>query len=322
MKEKMRLIVRRAAANVIGDYPAPAISGVEDLLAEIEMASRLELAGAEWVGFASAIKHALRTDGADQFLRLAPVAKTLHSRQRSLTRRYLTYLLRSRCFSTTIQKALTESPVGKPLVNPQYPLSSPLLMQHGYKLIRLLEATDFDLSTLHLAAEFGGGYGSFFRLLRNLGYRNPYIICDLPVMCALQKFYLRNVFPSGPPMQPPDNVQWLSGNVRDAVIDAARDCKPSLFVATWSLSETPANVRAEISPALAGFTFILIAYQRDFGKYDNTQYFGAMRQDLPQFKWVHFECPVYRNNFYLIGQRTGAIQHCWPPRSHCECATD
>lgn len=32
--------------------------------------------------------------------------------------------------------------------------------------------------------EFGGGYGSFFRLLKNLGYTNKYFIYDLPVMCA------------------------------------------------------------------------------------------------------------------------------------------
>src|SRR2546429_6471121 len=49
-----------------------------------------------------------------------------------LTRRYLTYLLASQRFGPTIHKALTESPVGKPLVNPHYPLSSPLLVQHGY----------------------------------------------------------------------------------------------------------------------------------------------------------------------------------------------
>src|SRR5205807_266737 len=90
--------------------------------------------------------HALAQLRTEQFLRLPPIAKTLHSRQRSHTRRYLTYLLASKRFSPTIHKALTESPVGKPLVNPHYPLSSPLLVQHGYHLTRLLESTDFDLS--------------------------------------------------------------------------------------------------------------------------------------------------------------------------------
>jgi len=119
-------------------------------------------------------------------LAATPIAKTLHSRQRSHTRRYLTYLLASKPFSPTIHKALTESPVGKPLVNPHYPLSSPLLVQHGYHLTRLLESTDFDLSRLRLVVEFGGGYGSFFRLLYNLGYRKRYVIviCPSCVLCS------------------------------------------------------------------------------------------------------------------------------------------
>ncbi len=46
-----------------------------------------------------------------------------------------------------------------------------------------------------------------------------------------------------------------------------------------------------------------VAYQRVFGDYNNVQYFESLQKGLPQFDWQHAECPVYRNNFYLIGQR-------------------
>jgi hypothetical protein len=302
MKDKIELLVRRAAAKILGNYSPLALDGTQDLIEELETATRLGPQGSEWAGFAAEISQALRAHGADQFLRLRPIAKTVHPRQRSHTRRYLEHVLGSKRFSAAIHKALTESPVGKPLVNPNYPLSSPLLMQHGYHLTRLLEATDFDLTRLRLVVEFGGGYGSFFRLLRNLGYQERYIICDLPVMCALQRFYLRNVFPTAPGVQPPANLGWQSGEEYGSLGQAALEHSPSLFVATWSLSEAPLPVRTAVEATLGTFSHILIAYQRTFGSYDNVEYFTTLQRALSQFSWHHAECAVYKNNFYLIGQ--------------------
>lgn len=297
------------AAKLLGEYTPPRLQHARELLTELEGALARQSVTGEWAGLAADITHALKAGGADGFLRLPPVMKTVHPRIRSRSREYLRYLLASRRFSAELQRALTESPVGRPLVNPYYPLSSPLLMQHGYHLVRLLEATDLDVSSLRLVVDFGAGYGSFFRLLRNLGYRERYLIWDLPVMCALQRFYLRNVFPTGPGGQPPGNLEWLTSGDAAAPAAIVRHCaahQPSLFLATWSLSETPLAVRERIAPALAGFTHILCAYQRRFGEHDNVQYFQSLEKSLAGFEWLHAECPIYRGNFYLIGRRAGA----------------
>jgi hypothetical protein len=305
IKSEMQTMLRRIAAKIVSEYPAPPLAHSEDLFRELETAAESAGVAGEWGTLVAEIRDALRLHGADQFLRLPPIAKTLHPRIRSPGRRYVTYLLRSKKFSPALHKALTESPVGKPLLNPYYPLSSPLLVQHGYHFVRLLEATDFDLFRVRLVVEFGGGYGSFFRLLRNLDYRNRYVICDLPVMCALQRFYLRNLFPTEPGAQPPTNVQWISNDVPGALKreTTSSASEPSLFMATWSLSETPLIVRNEVTPVLNGFTYILCAYQRTFGGYDNVQYFESLEKQLPGFAWRRFECPVYPGNFYLIGQK-------------------
>jgi hypothetical protein len=71
--------------------------------------------------------------------------------------------------------------------------------------------------------------------------------------------------------------------------------------ATWSLSETPLPVRTAVEAFLPAFTYILIAYQRAFGAYDNVAYFSSLQNKLSQFEWQHTECSVYRNNSYLIG---------------------
>jgi len=298
--------VRRLAAKLLGDYPPPRLQHSRELLAELQSAHARQSVTGEWAGLASDIMRAIERDGADGFLRLPPVAKTVHPRIRGRSRDYLRYVLASRRCSPTLQQALSESPVGWPLVNPHYPLSSPLLVQHGYHLVRLLEETDLDPAALRLVVDFGAGYGSFFRLLRNLGYRERYLIWDLPVMCALQRFYLRNVFPSGPEGQPPGNLEWLvSGDPQAASAVAGRcaESGPSLFIATWSLSETPLAVRERIAPTLAGFSHILCAYQRRFGEHDNVRYFETLEKSLPDFDWRHGECPIFRGNFYLIGRR-------------------
>ncbi len=308
IKSEMQTVLRRFAAKIISDYPAPRLDHSEELFRELEVAAQSAPVDGEWATLVTGISAALRQHGVDQFLRLRPIAKTLHPRIRSPGRGYVAYLLNSRSFSPAIHLALTESPIGKPLLSPYYPLSSPLLVQHAYHLVRLLEATAFDLSGLQLVVEFGGGYGGFFRLLRNLNYRNRYVICDLPAMCALQRFYLRNLFPTGPAAEPPANLRWISDGVLETVKReyTSSNSEPSLFIGTWSLSETPLSVRKEVTPALKGFTYILFAYQRAFGGVDNLQYFASLENQLPQFRWRSFECPVYPGNFYSIGHREGS----------------
>ena len=306
MTAEVRLVIRRLAARIINDYRAPAPSHSEELFQRLEAAARDRSSGGEWAALADEIIAALRQYGAPHFLRLPPIMKTVHPPMRSLGRRYWAYLEGSECFSSEIQKALTESPVGQPLLSPHYPLTSPLLMQHGYHLVRLLESTDFDLARIQLVFEFGGGYGSFFRLLRNLGYRKRHLICDLPAMCALQRFYLRNVFPTAPQGEAPPNLEWLSDGAAGAIDKQLAEHSPALFVATWSLSEVSQSVRDEITPILPRFDYILCAYQRSFGDYDNVRYFTSLERSLPQFIWHHAECPVYRRNFYLIGRRAAS----------------
>ena len=301
-----RTLLHRMAAKLLGDYPPPALGFTDELLRELEAAAQGVSADSEWAGFVGEIRSALRCHGADRFLRLPPIAKTIHPRIRSHSRGYLEYVRGSQRFSSPLQRAMTESPVGLPLVHPYYPLSSPLLVQHAYHFTRLLEATALDLAGVGLVADFGAGYGSFFRLLRNLGYRGRYLICDLPVMCALQRFYLRNLFGGESAGQAPANLQWQSSDIPAALRRESAAHTPSLFIATWSLSETPMSVRDLVAPALAGFDYVLCAYQRSFGTRDNRAWFTALEKSLPQFRWQHAECSVYRNNFYLIGRKSAA----------------
>jgi hypothetical protein len=111
---KARTGVRRIAAKILGEYPPPRLRHVDQLLAGLSAA---DAAAGAWGPLAAAIATALRAGGPDRFLRLAPIAKTVHPRIRSHSGEYLRHVLASGRCSPPLQRALTESPVGQPLVH-------------------------------------------------------------------------------------------------------------------------------------------------------------------------------------------------------------
>ncbi|MCA2684014.1 MAG: hypothetical protein IM504_10475 [Microcystis sp. M038S2] len=299
---KLNSLKRKMISKSINNYKAPKLDFVDNLIEEMNFIISDSKISEAWRSYGDEIISSLKENNPSEFLRFPRITGTVHPNQFGLSFQYLNYIFSSDKFTAAIQNALTESPVGNPFLDPSYPLSSPLLVQHGYHLIRLLEYTNIDVLHLQEIVEFGGGYGSFFRLLKNLGYTNKYFIYDLPVMCAIQKFYLKNVFLPCPNTETLSNLKWLSGaasNVSDNVINLDE----SLFMATWSLSECPYDLRQEFEPIISKFKYVLIAYQPKFHDFNNVEYFNSLESKLPNFKWNHFECPIYENMFYLIGKK-------------------
>jgi len=299
---KLNSLKRKMISKSINNYKAPKLDFVDNLIEEMNFIISDSKISEAWRSYGDEIISSLKENNPSEFLRFPRITGTVHPNQFGLSFQYLNYIFSSDKFTAAIQNALTESPVGNPFLDPSYPLSSPLLVQHGYHLIRLLEYTNIDVLHLQEIVEFGGGYGSFFRLLKNLGYTNKYFIYDLPVMCAIQKFYLKNVFLPCPNTETLSNLKWLSGaasNVSDNVINLDE----SLFMATWSLSECPYDLRQEFEPIISKFKYVLIAYQPKFHYFNNVEYFNSLESKLPNFKWNHFECPIYENMFYLIGKK-------------------
>jgi hypothetical protein len=87
-----------------------------------------------------------------------------------------------------------------------------------------------------------------------------------------------------------------------------------LFVATWSLSETPAHVRESIMPTVEQCAGVLIAYWRVFGETNNHEYFSRWAAEHPAFAWSHQPIPSLPGHFYLFGtQPRGATPRPPPP---------
>ncbi len=81
----------------------------------------------------------------------------------------------------------------------------------------------------------------------------------------------------------------------------------AMFLATWSISETPERLRETILPLVDGFDAFLIAYQHRFGEVDNVDYFARWRERFGRdTAWQTWEIAHLPGNSYLVGEKTPA----------------
>ena len=204
------------------------------------------------------------------------------------------------------KNALLESKVGLPLKFEAYPESSGNLVHHAYHLSQFEAHSGKAIEELKTIVEFGGGYGSTCRLAHRLGFKGRYFIFDLPEFSALQRFYLRL---NG--IAAPDESQRAQDERSGVVCLSSLDELASLlkaqaidlFIANWSLSETPLEVREQFLPLVCGARSFLIGYQDQFGEVDNRRFFADWKIGQPGVSWTDVRIAHLPANNYLIGAR-------------------
>jgi hypothetical protein len=207
--------------------------------------------------------------------------------------------------------AIKEVKSGEPTLYPEYPESSGNLIHHAYHIAQFENTSGFKVSDMNIIFEFGGGYGNMYRLLSNLGFKGKYIIFDFSQFSALQEYFIKSL---GLKVLTIDNFKTANSGVlcisdledlRQALSQCA-DIKEAMFLATWSISETPISFRESILSLVTKFRYYLIAYQGQFEDNNNIEYFNLWKNTLEDFEWVSFKIEqipntYYRDNFYLIG---------------------
>ncbi|WP_148307733.1 hypothetical protein [endosymbiont of unidentified scaly snail isolate Monju] len=152
--------------------------------------------------------------------------------------------------------------------------------------------------------EFGGGYGSMARLFWQLGFRGKYLIQDLPAFSALQKFYLGSIGALGSESGDGEFSFVTDNRSMKRILDRWGAVESKMFVATWSLSETPLEVREPVLDSLVYFDHILIAFQHQFEDIDNVKYFhgwASAMADTHSFQVSHID--HLPGNSYLFMSR-------------------
>lgn len=204
--------------------------------------------------------------------------------------------------------AAQDSGVGNPQLLRGAAKMSPNSINVAYHLARWEDAAQTTIDKLDVIFEFGGGYGSLCRAAHRLGFKGRYVMFDLPVISALQSYFLkRHQLPvrSASALSQHGSGIVCSADLNEVsqLLDAAQTNERSLFVATFSLCEAPLALREATIRLVRAFSHHLLTYQIAFAGIDNMKYFHEMteRASLARLSWSEARLAHQPLNYYLFG---------------------
>ena len=313
----LKSMVRRLLGAILDHRPLPPPSTREKCLASELQATFCELqvsdsadalpSEATWLSNTNRLRELVLSRDPRRFLRWDVVTRTMFVSAGRFVSTELDYLKHRPDWHTRWRTAIEESPVGGPLPYILYPASSGNLITHAYHVAQFEDRTGVQVNDLDYVFEFGGGYGSMCRLFCNLGFRGKYVIFDLPAFSALQRYYLGAL--GLPVHSAAEFVGFATGiacvsdaqELADVLTDHV-DTTGNMFVATWSLSESPIGIRDSILPLVSEFQSFLIGYQDRFGEVNNVEFFDGWKQTIGNVAWHGWRIEHLPGNSYLVGR--------------------
>jgi len=241
-----------------------------------------------------------------KFLRWDIINKTMFISYGSYISKELNFLKQLPDWKSRWKRSIKESWVGKPIPYAFYLPSSANLIHHAYHVAQFEKKTKTKIDKLDFIFEFGGGYGSLSRLCYKLGFKGYYIIFDLPPFVQLQKYYLGT---QGLPIIKTEKISTLHKGITcisnidelEALLNEANNAQKKMFIATWSISETPIKFRNSLLPLISNFNNFLIAYQDEFREINNIEFFQNWKNSITHITWNKWEIDHLPKNNYLIG---------------------
>ncbi len=232
------------------------------------------------------ISNLLKSRNLKNFLRKNFIQKMFFLQNRIFILKELKEIKRSKKWKI-YKKLLTEDSIGNPVRYFLYPKSSGNRINHVYHLSVIEDELKIDLKKkVKTVFEFGAGYGCMARIFSKLNNKIKYICYDTDHVNLLQFYYLKhNNLNVG---FNPDNKFYLTSGLKKS-----RN-KNDLFIANWSLSETPINFRKKFFNVLSSSKYILICFQEKFENVDNLKYFNLLKLKLAN----RFNIVIKRNRFY------------------------
>ena len=182
---------------------------------------------------------------------------------------------------------IKEDHVGNPIRYFLYLDSSGNRINHGYHLYILeKELNIFLKKDIKSVFEFGGGYGCMARIFSKINKEIKFTCFDTNFVNLLQFYYLKhNNLNVGFSKK---NNFFLTSKFKN------RTSKYDLFLANWSLSETPINYRKKFFIKIKNSKYIFISFQEKFENLNNLEYFNSIKKLLSK----KFEIKIIKNQFY------------------------
>tara|TARA_B100000787_G_C16186991_1_gene295245 strand:+ start:1010 stop:1951 length:942 start_codon:yes stop_codon:yes gene_type:complete len=188
------------------------------------------------------------------------------------------------------KKLIIEDSIGGPIRYFLYPKSSGNKINHVYHLSVLSKELDIKLESIKNVFEFGAGYGCMARIFSKIKRNISYTCFDTYYVNLLQYYYLKhNNLDVGFSKK---NRFLLTFEIKD--INNNKYKNTDLFIANWSLSETPLKFRNKFVNILKNSRYVLICFQEKFEEIDNLKYFNQLKYNLSN----NYKIKIIRNKFY------------------------
>jgi hypothetical protein len=261
----------------------------------------------EWLNNVNRFKDLVLNYDPREFLRWDVILRTMSVTHANYLSPELKYLKSRHDWNKRWCEAIQESPAGHPIPHWQYPNSSGNLIHHAYHLAQFEEKAAMRVNNMNCIFEFGGGYGSMCRLFYNLGFQGRYVIFDLPAFSALQEFFLKSI---GITIHSLDSFKIAKKGalcISDleqlkAILSNHIEASDSMFIATWSISEAPMDLRNSILSLTSSFKAFLIGYQDRFGEVNNIDFFKNWAVAHGDIEWHDWQIEhIPNHNRYLVG---------------------
>jgi len=182
---------------------------------------------------------------------------------------------------------LVEDSIGNPIRFFLYLKSSGNKINHVYHLSVLENELKIKLKKkVKKVFEFGGGYGCMARIFSKIDKNIKYTCFDTIYVNLLQYYYLSH-----------NNLDVGFVKNRQFFLNSKFENtkeKNDLFIANWSLSETPIQFRNKFYFKIINSKYIFICFQEKFENINNLKYFNNLKKKLKN----KFDIKITKNKFY------------------------
>ena len=185
---------------------------------------------------------------------------------------------------------LVEDDVGDPVRYFLYLKSSGNKINHIFHLSQLVNEFNINLKNIKKVFEFGGGYGCMARIFSKINPNVRYSCFDTSYLNLLQFYYLKhNNLNVG--FEKKNNF-YLNSNFKN--LNYGDYKSNNLFIANWSISETPLSFRKNFEIIIKNSSYVLIAFQEIFENTNNLNYFNSLKKKISN----EFQVKILKNQFY------------------------
>ena len=238
------------------------------------------------INFNQQISHLLKSINLKNFLRKNFIQKIFFLQNRLFVFRELSVLKNSRKWKW-YKKLLVEDHVGNPIRYFLYLKSSGNRINHVYHLHVMENELKIDLKKdVKSIFEFGAGYGLMARIFSKINLKIGYVCFDTKHVNLLQYYYLKH-----------NNLDVGFSKKRRVYLESNLKNikkKNDLFIANWSLSETPISYRKKLISRMLESKYIFISFQHQFEEINNLRYFNSLKIKLSK----KFDIKIIKNKFF------------------------